>query len=704
LLKKGSEVEDDPNCRASNHFHNPLALNWKESGTSDQPLLLSLLCYNWRPWYSNVTWATGYLAPPPGGPQATFTSEPDRAPNTWNSARENYHKALTATEQTKRDSSFAMTFRALGQVSHLLQDMSVPAHVRNDLASHWGACKGGICGSDAEQWRNNNLELYIQRHPDLVTAALLPVRPALVKPRLTDFWDTERYNGTNPSAEFSQGLAEYTNANFFSDSTILSNQPDQERRFPYPKIDAANFEVCEEYQPGSTTVKKKYIYRRSGAPCPPLDAPRSADRRAIASLLNQEDAVTNENISDVRLQLDDNVHDTYARILLPPAIGYTSELLGYFFRGALDVKLLPVFDSEKVLVRLDLKVRNLSSSQEALSGAGSRFRLTYAYGPEGGVPGENAYNRNLGEMSMPKDLLYGKDAAGNDLEGDAYEIEMIAFDFPDRITEERYPELRFMLTFLGDLGDEKTDFSLNSAGQFRHYGAVIGRAFAAKPLRHFHEDWTGGSGEYVWFQMESDLFGSNLYANGVDHGLVENLVRDGVLAKRNVRFAESDAYHYGPFEGGHGNTSLVGYHPLSGQQFANGLFPIPVTRDTCIQFKIDEMTIEPQPEKPAGVSTHHQGVELLFNNGYILQLSLNDQYWRDGDKVAYFTFPAGEIVVDNIHDMFRQWKMPIPEGFKLDRIIVIQQIGYELPHGVEYQQRMAVDFFRVIEMESGAID
>jgi hypothetical protein len=63
-LREGSKQEDDPNCRASNHFHNPLALNWNESRMSDQPLWLTLWCSNWRPWYSNVTWATGYLAPP----------------------------------------------------------------------------------------------------------------------------------------------------------------------------------------------------------------------------------------------------------------------------------------------------------------------------------------------------------------------------------------------------------------------------------------------------------------------------------------------------------------------------------------------------------------------------------------------------------------------------------------------------------------
>jgi len=65
-LQEGSFQEDEPACRASNHFHNPLR-NWTESGMRDEPWFVSLRCilsdYPSSKIKSNVVWATGYTAP-----------------------------------------------------------------------------------------------------------------------------------------------------------------------------------------------------------------------------------------------------------------------------------------------------------------------------------------------------------------------------------------------------------------------------------------------------------------------------------------------------------------------------------------------------------------------------------------------------------------------------------------------------------------
>ena len=65
-LREGSRQEDEPACRASNHFHNPLR-NWTESGMRDEPWFVSLRCilsdYPSSKIKSNVVWATGYTAP-----------------------------------------------------------------------------------------------------------------------------------------------------------------------------------------------------------------------------------------------------------------------------------------------------------------------------------------------------------------------------------------------------------------------------------------------------------------------------------------------------------------------------------------------------------------------------------------------------------------------------------------------------------------
>lgn len=125
LLRKGSTDEDDPMCRASNHFHNPL-LPWDASGLSDQPGWLNVWCFNWKPWYSNITWATGYTSiDSPTVPRAKQNMG-------WSDARDYFYMALTATNNNDRETYFAKTFQAIGQVLHLLEDMSVPAHTRND--------------------------------------------------------------------------------------------------------------------------------------------------------------------------------------------------------------------------------------------------------------------------------------------------------------------------------------------------------------------------------------------------------------------------------------------------------------------------------------------------------------------------------------------------------------------------------------------
>lgn len=63
-LQYGAKMEDDPMCRASNHFHNPY-LDWTASGLSDTLPMVNWWCWATSPYLpaeikSNVTWATGY--------------------------------------------------------------------------------------------------------------------------------------------------------------------------------------------------------------------------------------------------------------------------------------------------------------------------------------------------------------------------------------------------------------------------------------------------------------------------------------------------------------------------------------------------------------------------------------------------------------------------------------------------------------------
>lgn len=50
----------------------------------------------------------------------------------WVKARNYYYDALTKSAKADREGNLARTFYAIGKVSHLLQDLSQPEHVRND--------------------------------------------------------------------------------------------------------------------------------------------------------------------------------------------------------------------------------------------------------------------------------------------------------------------------------------------------------------------------------------------------------------------------------------------------------------------------------------------------------------------------------------------------------------------------------------------
>jgi len=50
----------------------------------------------------------------------------------WEDARNYYYSALTSINRDSRESAFANTFRALGQVIHLIENKTVPPNTRND--------------------------------------------------------------------------------------------------------------------------------------------------------------------------------------------------------------------------------------------------------------------------------------------------------------------------------------------------------------------------------------------------------------------------------------------------------------------------------------------------------------------------------------------------------------------------------------------
>jgi hypothetical protein len=130
-----------------------------------------------------------------------------------------FYQALTATTKTSA-TALASTFRAVGQVMHLVEDASVPAHVRND------AHPPVISGYHYETWARANqdgLDTSPLR-PSLNLTGAIPDEENKTYVPIYKLFDSDQYTGDNPGItdSLSVGIAEYTNAHFFSDDTIFA--------------------------------------------------------------------------------------------------------------------------------------------------------------------------------------------------------------------------------------------------------------------------------------------------------------------------------------------------------------------------------------------------------------------------------------------------------------------------------------------------
>ena len=116
-IRNGAGEEDRPFSRVRHHFHNPL-LPWASAG-----LTLDLI---------NPAATLGMSSVLRG--QQSFQEGPQGGGTwTWPFARQRFLAALTGGTPVARELAFADTFRALGHVTHFVQDATVPAHTRNDM-------------------------------------------------------------------------------------------------------------------------------------------------------------------------------------------------------------------------------------------------------------------------------------------------------------------------------------------------------------------------------------------------------------------------------------------------------------------------------------------------------------------------------------------------------------------------------------------
>jgi hypothetical protein len=316
-LRIGGAREDD-SFRFPRHFHDPLQ-PWETAG------LRALLQFE-----SSARWM-------------------QRVDHgwSWQKARERYHAALTSSVTTaeahlQREQAFADTFRALGQVMHLVVDASVPEHARNDIHplgpiygsyEYWAEAQHGRRQSSAE---STFINTYLDP-PIGFDATILrqPTNDAVAGVPIARLVDTDTYTGADPSVTLSPaiGIAEFANANFFSEDTASPRLLG--RNYPFPSLDL--LERSTHPAPLTGRVRsylKKQINSATGLaadgglPVDPVLAECVLDEAA------QQDGVLEPRTTACT---DEHVWTETAVEMLPRAVGYARGVLDYFFRGRIEI-------------------------------------------------------------------------------------------------------------------------------------------------------------------------------------------------------------------------------------------------------------------------------------------------------------------------------------------------------------------------------
>jgi hypothetical protein len=313
-LRNGSELEDakePPNdYRAKNHFHDP-------TKPFDQAGL------------NNPNPVTDGM-----GQSAILWGESSRE-NVWN--LEDFYRYLynsfTVTDADGREESLALVFRTAGHLLHLLQDMSVPAHVRNDLlVDH--TMKAVF------DWppTGSLIEAYLQDNPRLIMT--VPGRQVPSFDRYSDYFDTGYYrtHQDQPVSGNAIGLAEYVNSNFFTEYQRLGTSGQVwPHVYPHPNLDDTYY-----YDKELETI---FEYRHLVGFLPPLFYSAyigrdSSDPERSIRHLGRVGFFHKYNLdSTTAIFLDEACHIDYLDKLVPKAVAYSAGLLEFLFRGDIDFAL-----------------------------------------------------------------------------------------------------------------------------------------------------------------------------------------------------------------------------------------------------------------------------------------------------------------------------------------------------------------------------
>ncbi len=358
----------DPPDRPLSHFYDPV---FDRQLTLSQPINAFLGHRQKAP-----DWATGAIDAfdRPNEPNASRRNH-----FTVFDAREAMYRALTgkskgntdvAETKEERNRYWATSVRALGDVVHLIQDMAVPHHTRND--AHSGACFPSISGHasvfenyiEARATQSGDARERTQTlDPTIVTFPTLNYDnyPTARFTKYADIFSTARRDGV----ERGFGLADYSNRGFFSTGTNLGDNP-----YPLPSNNRNHYAEQVISVDPRTGAKTAYLLDAVFDTLNPalrrLDVPKTKEGIWYDTLAGTVGSTAAERFG---YTLDQRIYDAQADLLIPRAVAYSAGLIDYFFRGRLEAQDVS-FAERNGRVEVSLKVRNAIDAEKLPEWAG----------------------------------------------------------------------------------------------------------------------------------------------------------------------------------------------------------------------------------------------------------------------------------------------------------------------------------------------
>ena len=324
-----NEPEDDPYLnfnRWCNHFFDPLTYS---PLTDPNAIPFCLL----ETYASAPVWASGAIDPF----QSPQQEQGDRRNHfTVYDARESMWRAITgydrsqrlvATTGLDRKAYWATTFRSLGDVLHLNQDMAQPQHTRNEShgTSHSSVYEKYI---DARAkgdkfFRIDGRLVFPATMPALVYTGYAPPRFS----HYSKYWSTGQGQA---SMDNGKGLADYSSRGFFTPARNIDDSG-----YPLPSHDFSKYSSLAIV----TASGSKEEYLVASVPDKYLDQASDPIRMTRRSVWDDGLIAIDGIPAGATFSLDQATYDDRAALLLPRAVGYSAGLLDYFFNGRLIIGL-----------------------------------------------------------------------------------------------------------------------------------------------------------------------------------------------------------------------------------------------------------------------------------------------------------------------------------------------------------------------------